>query len=828
MKSLLSILFALLCVTVSAQTLSIADVQGSVAASPYDNQAVTIKGAVTGVYSTGYFMCDDMQEWSGIYIYDPSRDPMPRLGDTVHLTGLVDEYYDWTEIKNITAYEVVSSGNPPPEPVVLTADLIGENWESCLIRIEEATCTDDDLGFGEWEVNDGTGSLMVNDLGVSYTPEQGEIYTLTGNLAYSFGDYKIEPRFPEDIQIASPVYFTASPEAYLIEQDQIGISWSTNTESTTEIEWGFTSDLEEGPVKLEGTRTDHSVVIGQLDPATIIYVRPYSVLGSDTTSTSTGAYITASSSSGKIRVAFNRTYTDMLFSGSEKLFTHALADTIIQYIGMAEQTLDIAFYDFTDHASSAEGYASGIAEAIYQAASRGVKVRLITDAEVADAAPGGGDTGVPRLAIGHDGIMHHKFMIVDHNSAEHAWVLTGSTNPNYNNMVIDFNNLVAIQDQSLARAYLLEFIEIWGGDGTEPDPAVSRSGSVKQDHSPHRFNINGTPVELFFSPSDRTTARISEMIRESANSVDFAIMAFTENVLGDAVTYADNNGMEVSGIIDYVEFTGSEFDYLTDQGLDVLDYRNPDGSGWPDGPTLHHKFAVIDAGQATAAVITGSHNWTAAAESRNDENTLIIHDQGVADKFMQEYQRIRSWLENPPVRPELGDDHFQLWDEDPLVMQVLDNDVIEGLYTLEVIQQPEWGSLEVTGDYVFEYAPGNQFGAEPDSIMYLVTLDSYPAFSDTALVTIAATPSGMLETASVKGFSLWPNPASRSFFVGLPHKAIAGAEIWITDLMGRTVSREVIFEESRANIRINATPGIYVVRIYTGTKLYTGRIVLIK
>jgi phosphatidylserine/phosphatidylglycerophosphate/cardiolipin synthase-like enzyme len=80
------------------------------------------------------------------------------------------------------------------------------------------------------------------------------------------------------------------------------------------------------------------------------------------------------------------------------------------------------------------------------------------------------------------------------------------------------------------------------------------------------------------------------------------MMAFTENALGDAIVTASNNGAEIQGVIDYVEYTGSEFDYLTDAGLDILEYNNHDASEWPDGATVHHKFAVTDAGETTATV----------------------------------------------------------------------------------------------------------------------------------------------------------------------------------------------------------------------------------
>jgi phosphatidylserine/phosphatidylglycerophosphate/cardiolipin synthase-like enzyme len=39
-------------------------------------------------------------------------------------------------------------------------------------------------------------------------------------------------------------------------------------------------------------------------------------------------------------------------------------------------------------------------------------------------------------------------------------------------------------------------------------------------------------------------------------------------------------------------------------------------------------------------VITGSYNFTASAEKRNDENLLIFYSSDLASIFMQEFQRV--------------------------------------------------------------------------------------------------------------------------------------------------------------------------------------------
>lgn len=84
---------------------SIYDIQyatGSPADSPYDGQVVTTSGIVTarilnGPDSAAYFIQDGTGAWNGVYVYD--TDAAVEIGDSVVVTGEVDEYFNLTEIK---------------------------------------------------------------------------------------------------------------------------------------------------------------------------------------------------------------------------------------------------------------------------------------------------------------------------------------------------------------------------------------------------------------------------------------------------------------------------------------------------------------------------------------------------------------------------------------------------------------------------------------------------------------------------------------------------------------------------------------------------------
>jgi len=56
---------------------------------------------------------------------------------------------------------------------------------------------------------------------------------------------------------------------------------------------------------------------------------------------------------------------------------------------------------------------------------------------------------------------------------------------------------------------------------------------------------------------------------------------------------------------------------------------------------LHSKMMVIDQSnpQSDPTVWTGSHNWSSAADQKNDENSIVIHDATIANIYYQEFMQ---------------------------------------------------------------------------------------------------------------------------------------------------------------------------------------------
>jgi uncharacterized repeat protein (TIGR01451 family) len=151
--------------------------------------------------------------WSGLYVYTGGDRPPVQEGDWVLAYGMVDEYYNLTEfdIRNSRGgqQQILSSTNPLPLPEILdtgeyrtASPATAEPYEGVFIEFQGATVTNDNLGYGEWQIDDGTGSTRVDDMSTSmtYVPTNGDYYIYIRGLGYyGNNDYKLEPRYDADI-----------------------------------------------------------------------------------------------------------------------------------------------------------------------------------------------------------------------------------------------------------------------------------------------------------------------------------------------------------------------------------------------------------------------------------------------------------------------------------------------------------------------------------------------------------------------------------------------------------------------------------------------------
>ncbi|MCK4663835.1 MAG: T9SS type A sorting domain-containing protein [Bacteroidales bacterium] len=697
---------------------------------------VTVTGIVTNGDELGIIRyIQDATAGIGVYPGSGSVEFTPNRGDEVTVTGTIKEYASLLEIDELTSVTINSTGNDIPEPVVLTPPQIEELYEGQLVKIEEALF--DDPG-GTFAGNSNYG-LTVNGepFLIRINPSSnivGEVIPAAVNIVaiisqYSWGSstegYQLLPRDMDDMEILTILGITSLPVQSNITTNSFTLSWTTNDTALTRLDYGLTEELELGTIEENEYVTAHSVNLTALEAGTIYYVKAYSILEDDTASTAIKVYSTVSNSSGEMKVYFTQSVDISVSAGEDAVSAiNTIEDTIISYIDVAQQTLDIIIYDVESES---------IVEAINNAYDRGVDIRYITDSvpnTETNPILENLNLAIPILKGNTAAIMHDKFIVIDFADVDNCWVMTGSTNHTEANLGWDYNNMICIQDQALAKAFLLEFNEMWGANGMTPNPENAKFGSAKKDNTPHNFIIGGSSVELYFSPSDHATSVIVNALETAEDDLEFAIMVFTENSLGNAVKDAYDAGANVRGIIDYVEYSGSEFNYLLDNGVNVLDYQNPDGTSWPNGPVFHHKYAIVDfnSPDSDPILITGSHNWSASAESSNDENTLIIHDALIANLFHQEFtQRYFDIL-----TPVTVNDTISMIENDTLIIDILLNDFVHNQVTSTTITSynSSHGTAEIS-DNKLVYIPETDFYGE-DSVLYKVSNTDYPELYDTA------------------------------------------------------------------------------------------------
>ena len=610
-------------------------------------QTVTVTGVVTSDDNLGSvrYLQDAT---AGIALY-PGQDwtaweATPQIGDSLSVTGEITEYNGLLEVgPNLTDVTFFGQGTVPT-PLEITPSQMGENLEGQLVRINGVTFplagtfitgnnTYDFTSAGE------SGVIYVRTsnslVGQELTGCEVDMLGIVSQFSFDgFGGYQLLPRGPVDLIPASALCYTSPVSQTNLATTSFTLSWTTDLACDGTVEYGLTEDLGLTASAITGNTPSHFVNLEGLEPGTIYYARAVSTLEDGSSALSTiRPYATVSESSGDIHVYFNGPVDHSVATEELALSLGTdMNDTVAAWIMSAQHTLDVAAYNLNDQT---------VEDAVNAAAANGVQIRWIYEGQNANIGLSSLDASVvthPRTD-GEGSGMHNKFIIGDADYAESSFVLTGSTNLTTGQLVSDLNNVIVLEDQSLARAYELEFEEMWGAEGMTPDAANAKFGADKSWNTPVDFLVGGSSVELYFSPTDGTNAAILSEIEAANANFEFALLTLTRDDLGDAIVEL-NQSFFVSpvGVIEQVNTTGSEFDNLISNGVQAYAH---DVSG-----DCHHKYAIVDHSEVGSdpLVITGSHNWSSSAENVNDENTVIVHDARVANLYHQEFRGILNAL----------------------------------------------------------------------------------------------------------------------------------------------------------------------------------------
>lgn len=608
---------------------------------------VTVKGLVTNGSELGSirYLQDNT---AGIAAYGSLVNAI-NIGDSVTITGTLKNYYGLLELDPVSNVTIRSSENPSPEPIVLTPTQFGETYESRLVKVNNALFADAGGTFAgnkkyTFTANGQTGYLYVKTgQNIVGQPIPNGTVNLTTILSqYTFtgsGGYQLLPRTLTDIEIENSIYLTSSLNNTNFTQSELDFSWTTNIAGTTEMFYGFSPEtVRENQSAGTGGSASHSISLSGLPSGNVIWAQAFSVNESDTAFSAISPFVTVSNSTGNIKVYFNTPVNHSYSTGVNATYLYqAIDDTLIKYINRAKYTIDLAIYNFNNSSIS------NISNALNAAAARGVVCRIIgcgTSANLGIGELTGANmyTLIGPSESNRPGIMHNKFFLFDTESADpnDPLVWTGSTNLTSGNINLDANNVIIIQDQSLARAYKIEFEEMWGSTSNTPNASKARFGSFKTNNTPHEFIINDKRVESYFSPTDGVNSKIVQTIATSTNDLSIATMLLTRTEIADAIIACHSAGSSVNMLTNAAgNNTPASINTSLIAALGASHYVYYSGTSG----VMHNKYMIVDQGAANSdpMVFTGSHNWSASADNDNDENTLIIHDATIANIYYQNF-----------------------------------------------------------------------------------------------------------------------------------------------------------------------------------------------
>lgn len=134
-------------------------------------------------------------------------------------------------------------------------------------------------------------------------------------------------------------------------------------------------------------------------------------------------------------------------------------------------------------------------------------------------------------------------------------------------------------------------------------------------------------INVCFTPQEDCTGLIVNTIMQAKHQILVQAYSFTSAPIIKALVLAKQRGIDVRILLDksQVKAKYSSVTYLKNQDMWFKIDNKP--------AIAHNKIMIIDG----ETVITGSFNFTKAAQEKNAENLLIIRDKDLANKYLDNW-----------------------------------------------------------------------------------------------------------------------------------------------------------------------------------------------
>src|SRR5574344_1781157 len=303
---------------------------------------------------------------------------------------------------------------------------------------------------------------------------------------------------------------------------------------------------------------------------------------------------------------------------------NVLCREVVGQINSSQNTLDMALYGYMK--------IPAINRALDGAIQRGVNVRFVYDVNSSGQnlypdtfylvnllknSQGDINSQASNLKYSN-ALMHNKFMIIDGKT-----VITGSANLTPSDLSgFNSNNLLIIHSDEIAKIYETEFEQMF----------------LKKFHNQKNKNeiSQNSEIQIYFSPQDKIiTNKIIPLIKKSQKYIYIPSFLITHKAFADSLIEAKNRGVVVKIMLDAVNANSksTQLSYLRKNGIEVK-VENFAGK-------LHQKTIVID----DLYTISGSMNFSKSGENINDENVVIIRNNGIALFYKDFFQYL--WVKIP-------------------------------------------------------------------------------------------------------------------------------------------------------------------------------------
>lgn len=163
--------------------------------------------------------------------------------------------------------------------------------------------------------------------------------------------------------------------------------------------------------------------------------------------------------------------------------------------------------------------------------------------------------------------------------------------------------------------------------------AVLLVGICACEQQERRQAVDRAAIRVCFSPGGGCTEAIVQELNRATSEIKVQAYSFTSRPIARALLDARKRGVKIDVILDKSNAETTKYgtaNFMTNRGIPTfIDDQHA---------IAHNKVMVID--QQT--VITGSFNFTRAAEEKNAENLLIIRDGAIAGLYLKNWEAHRA------------------------------------------------------------------------------------------------------------------------------------------------------------------------------------------